>query len=82
MIKGHGWEGRREGVTGESQAERELGVGATARWAGALRSDRPGLRSLAGCPEPIIWLDLGPHLHNGHNDDYLMGLCRSFVKHL
>lgn len=60
----------------ETQAERQLG-------AGALGSDRPGLRALAGCPEPVILLGLGPHLHNGHTDDYLMGLCRRrFVKHL
>lgn len=45
--------------------------------------DRPGLRSLAGCPEPITLLGLGPHLHNGHNDNYLVGLCRGrTVKHL
>lgn len=60
----------------ETQAGRQLG-------AGALGSDRPGLRDLAGCPEPVISLGLGPHLHNGHNDDHLMGLCRRrFVKHL
>lgn len=45
--------------------------------------DRPGLRSLVGCPEPITLLGLGPHLHNGHNNNYLVGLGRRrFEKHL
>lgn len=38
---------------------------------------------LARRPEPITLLGFGPHLHNEHNDNYLMGLCRSwFVKRL
>lgn len=55
------------------QAERQLG-------AGAVGSDRPGLGSLAGCPEPMILLGLGPHLHNGQNVNSLLGLCRGGLR--
>lgn len=57
----------------QRQAERQLG-------AGAVGSDRPGLRSLAGCPEPMILLGLGPHLHNGQNVNSLLGLCRGGLR--
>lgn len=64
------------------QAELGVGRGATARQAGALGSDGPGLGPLAGCPELITVLELGPHLHNGHNDNYSWVSAGGLVKHL